>query len=67
MADAVKDLENAVMNLPEEQLQKFREWFDRFDAKNWDEQIEKDARSGKLNSLIDKAIGEHKNSKKKKL
>jgi hypothetical protein len=55
------------MNLPEEQLQKFREWFDRFDAKKWDEQIEKDVKSGRLNSLIDKAIGEHKTGKTKKL
>jgi len=34
---------------------------------NWEEQIEKDAKSGKLNSLINKAIGEHKTGKTKKL
>lgn len=67
MSNPVKDLENAVKQLSEDQLQNFREWFDRFDAKRWDEKIEKDSASGKLDSLINEAIAEHKDGKTKRL
>jgi hypothetical protein len=67
MSNPVKDLENAIKQLSEDQLQNFREWFDRFDAKRWDEKIEKDSASGKLDSLINKAIAEHKDGKTKRL
>lgn len=46
MSNPVKELENAVKQLSEDQLQNFREWFDRFDAKKWDEKIERDCASG---------------------
>jgi hypothetical protein len=67
MSNPVKDLENAVKQLSEDQLQNFREWFDRFDAKKWDEKIERDCASGKLDSLINKAIAEHKDGKTRQL
>jgi hypothetical protein len=44
--------------LPPAELLKFREWFLRFDGDRWDEQIEKDATSGKLDSLAQAALRE---------
>jgi hypothetical protein len=44
--------------LPPAELLKFREWFLRFDGDRWDEQIEKDATSGKLEALAQAALGE---------
>lgn len=67
MANPVKDLENAVKQLSEDQLQSFREWFERFDAKKWDEEIKRDSESGRLDSLVSRAIEEHKAGKTKQL
>jgi len=67
MSNPVKDLENAFKLLSEDQLQNFRAWFERFDAKKWDEKIERDCASGKLDSLINKAIAEHKHGKTRQL
>ena len=44
----IKELEQAVSSLPREELARFREWFDEFDAKAWDKQLEADAESRKI-------------------
>jgi hypothetical protein len=51
----IKELEQAVSSLPREELARFREWFDEFDAKAWDRQLEADAKAGKLNKISDAA------------
>ncbi|MGN8159666.1 hypothetical protein ACS8Y6_00015 [Salinisphaera sp. RV14] len=56
----VEEIERAVKNLPDSELRRFREWFDAFDARKWDAQIEADASSGKLDALADAAIADHK-------
>ena len=55
----LQELENSISKLRPEELAKFREWFWRFDAKNWDSQFEADVSAGKLDSLADVAIREH--------
>lgn len=50
------ELEQAIAKLPPAELSEFREWFLRFDGDRWDEQIEKDAMSGKLESLAQAAL-----------
>jgi hypothetical protein len=50
------ELEQTISKLPPAELLKFREWFLRFDGDRWDEQIEKDATSGKLDSLAQAAL-----------
>lgn len=52
----VKDIEKAVSHLPRSDLDRFRSWFQEFDANAWDEQFEEDALSGKLNQLADCAL-----------
>ena len=47
----LKELEQTISQLLPGELAEFREWFLRFDGDRWDEQIEKDASSGKLDSL----------------
>jgi hypothetical protein len=42
------------------ELKAFREWFASFDEEVWDAQIEADMRSGKLRSLVDRALRDHK-------
>ena len=67
MGNTVKDIENAVRQLPNDQLQQFHAWFERYAAKKWDEQIESDALAGRLDSLADRALADHKSGKSKKL
>ena len=52
----IKELEQAVSSLPREELARFREWFDEFDAKAWDKQLEADVKTGKLNKITEAQI-----------
>jgi hypothetical protein len=51
----LEDIEKAVTKLAPAELAKFRAWFDEFDAARFDERLERDAESGKLDQLADKA------------
>lgn len=42
----VQDIEDAVRQLPREDLAAFREWFTEFDITYWERQIEQDAAAG---------------------
>ena len=52
---SVEELEKAVASLSPEKLARFRAWFAAFDAKLWDRQIEEDAKSGKLDKLVEES------------
>jgi len=61
----VKAIEDAVKALPADDLAEFRRWFAEFDFTVWDDQIEADAASGKLDQLLEEAeedykLGEHR-------
>jgi hypothetical protein len=53
----IEDLEKAVAKLPPDQLAQFRGWFEAFDAARFDDKIERDAKSGRLDRLADHAQG----------
>lgn len=67
MARKIEDIEEEISQLTPDQLKEFRAWYEKFDSDAWDEQINKDAASGKLDALADAAILEHKAGKSKKL
>ena len=52
----VEDLEKAVATLPEDQLAKVRAWFEAIDAARFDQKIERNALSGKLDRLAEEAL-----------
>jgi len=52
----VQEIEKAVAHLPGPELDRFRRWFEKFDAGLWDRQFEKDVQSGKLDCLADQAL-----------
>ena len=60
------DLEKAVATLPPDQLAKFRTWFDAFDAARFDEKIERDATSGKLDGLAEQALADFQKGRARK-
>lgn len=63
----IEQLEREIEKLSRTQLAKFREWFRRHDAAEWDRQIEADAQAGRLDKLADKALATHKAGKTKEL
>jgi len=56
------ELKQTVAKLPPAELSEFREWFLRFGGDRWDEQIEKDATSGKFESLAQAALREFRSN-----
>ena len=48
----ITELEQAVTKLSDQELIRFREWFDEYYAEMWDKQIEADANSGRLDDLL---------------
>ena len=49
---AILQIERAVSKLPPKELARFREWFEKFDAKIWNKQFEQDAKSGNLGKRV---------------
>ncbi len=63
----IQEIQQAVTRLSDDELAQFREWFDEFDARAWDEQFEQDAKSGKLDGLANQAIGDFRSGKYREL
>ena len=63
----VQQIERQLKALSPEELKAFRDWFARYDAESWDRQIEADARAGKLRSLAERALEDHKSGRSTRL
>ncbi len=61
----VLEIKKAVTNLSAKDLSRFRQWFDEYDAKVWDKQFERDAKSGKLDKRANQAIANFRAGKYK--
>jgi len=59
----VQEIEKAVADLQGDDLASFRTWFEEFDARAWDRQIEQDVQSGKLESMAEQAIHDLKSGR----
>ena len=49
----VQEIESAITQLPQDQVAELAAWFEQFHAQLWENQIEQDARAGRLDSLLD--------------
>lgn len=56
----VAEISGAVTRLPKKDLARFRKWFAEYDAAVWDRQLDSDAKSGKLDALIQEARRDHR-------
>jgi len=63
----VEKLEREIQKLDHAELVILREWFHGFDSEQWDSQIEKDVRSGRLDKLAAESIAAHRAGRSKKL
>jgi len=57
---SVEEIEQAVSELPPEELRRFREWFAAFAEDVWHRQIERDLSSGRLDGLVEEARTEYR-------
>lgn len=55
----LENIEREVEQLTADELRIFREWFAEFDAAAWDQQLEADARNGKLDKLAERALRDY--------
>ena len=62
MMSKIEEIEKEVLGLNPDELQAFRKWFWDFDAEVWDRRFEKDALSGKLDSLAEAALKSFKSA-----
>jgi hypothetical protein len=52
----VQEIQEALRQLPDEDLEAFRVWFAEFDAMQWDRQLETDVTAGRLDQLAEEAL-----------
>ncbi len=57
-AKTVQELQTTVSQLSVQELARFKEWLEEYEAKMWDEQFENDVKSGKLDHLAEQAIAD---------
>ena len=63
----LQEIEQAVSKLPENELVRFREWFEEFDASEWDKQFERDVKEGKLDRVAEKALSDYRKGNRQEL
>ena len=51
----VREIEDAIQKLTNEERAAFRAWFAEYDADEWDRQLEADAAAGRLDWLVQEA------------
>ena len=56
----IESLEKEIEGLSPQEFKAFRSWFAEFDAELWDQELERDVASGKLDRLADEALAAHK-------
>ncbi|MBF0376721.1 MAG: hypothetical protein HQK72_04495 [Desulfamplus sp.] len=62
-----EEIKHAIESLPEKEYVKLRKWFSEKDWDKWDEAIELDSQSGKLDFLIEEALAQKNKGTLRKL
>ena len=63
----VQEIETAVQRLSQSELASFRDWFVEYDGEKWDQQIEADAKAGRLDRFAEEALREDREGRTTKL
>lgn len=56
----VEEITGAVKRLPKKDLARFRKWFVAYDAAIWDQQLERDVATGRLDKFAREALRDDK-------
>ena len=59
----IEKIEKDIEQLDDQSFAVFREWFLAHENARWDRQIEEDSKSGKLDSLVEEAVADHRAGK----
>ena len=54
----LEQIEKSILELSPDELQAFAAWFEEMQERSFDDTIERDAKSGKLDTLAEKALSE---------
>jgi hypothetical protein len=60
-------VEAAIAQLPPDHLAKLRDWIDEVEERLFDEKLERDAPSGKLDWLAEEALADHRAGRSREL
>ncbi len=60
---SVQLIEDQIQRLDNQSFAALRSWFIEYEHARWDQQIAADSEAGKLDSLIDEALAEHRAGK----
>ena len=63
----LEQIQSSIETLSASEIAKLRDWFIELDARLFDEKIERDAKSGKLDKLAERALADHKAGLSRKL
>ena len=63
----VEELEREIQKLDRVELASLAHWFQNYASDEWDRQIERDIRSGKLDALAAEALAEHEDGKTREI
>ncbi|MEF2073292.1 hypothetical protein [Consotaella aegiceratis] len=63
----LEKIEKDIVGLTADEFARFREWFEDYDATRFDARIERDAETGKLDSLADEALADFRAGKSRPL
>jgi hypothetical protein len=63
----LEDIEKAIAELPHDQLVRFRAWFEQFEAARFDQRIERDAKTGRLDQLAEQALADFRAGRAREL
>jgi hypothetical protein len=64
---SVKEIEQAIRQLPQQDLAEFRQWFAEFDAAEWDREIGEDVAAGRFDALANEALDDLRSDRSKQL
>ena len=67
LMSTLQKIEQDIQTLPENQVAELQAWLDDYNASLWDRQIQKDAKSGKLDALMNQAKADFKAGKCREL
>ena len=63
----IEVIEREIERLDDKAFARLRDWFIEYDHARWDCQIEADSKAGKLDSLVEEALAEHRAGKTRPL
>jgi hypothetical protein len=63
----IERIEKAIAELTPAELEDLRQWFEAFEAMRWDEALARDAASGRLDDLAERARADYRAGRAKPL